>query len=101
MKVLLTGAAGFIGGRIWATLTAAGHEVVPVDAMLSAAHGDATTPPDGVLQVDVRDASGLAPLLHGVDVVCHQAAVVGAGVRSIFGNIPAKTPMTGKAEPIS
>jgi dTDP-L-rhamnose 4-epimerase len=33
-----------------------------------------------VRRVDVRDAAALAPLLKGVDVVCHQAAVVGAGV---------------------
>jgi dTDP-L-rhamnose 4-epimerase len=80
VRVLVTGAAGFIGTRVCAALTGAGHEVVAIDAMLAAAHGDATTPPDGVLEVDVRDASGLASLLPGVDVVCHQAAVVGAGV---------------------
>lgn len=80
MRVLLTGAAGFIGSRIRAQLTDGGHEVVAVDAMLPAAHGDATTPPDGVRVLDVRDAAGLAELLPGVDVVCHQAAVVGAGV---------------------
>ncbi|TPG25635.1 NAD-dependent epimerase/dehydratase family protein [Mycolicibacterium hodleri] len=80
MKVLVTGAAGFIGAQVCKALTGAGHEVVGVDAMLTAAHGDATTPPEGVLEVDVRDASGIASLLPGVDVVCHQAAVVGAGV---------------------
>jgi dTDP-L-rhamnose 4-epimerase len=80
VRILVTGAAGFIGTRVCAALTGAGHEVVAVDAMLTAAHGDATTPPEGVLEVDVRDASGLASLLPGVDVVCHQAAVVGAGV---------------------
>ena len=80
MRVLVTGAAGFIGTRVCAALTTAGHEVVAIDAMLGAAHGDATTPPGGVLEVDVRDASGLASLLPGIDVVCHQAAVVGAGV---------------------
>ena len=32
--------------------------------------------------LDIRDASALAPLLDGVDVVCHQAAVVGAGVNA-------------------
>jgi dTDP-L-rhamnose 4-epimerase len=48
--------------------------------MLTAAHGESPTAPDGVLEVDVRDASGIASLLPGVDVVCHQAAVVGAGV---------------------
>jgi dTDP-L-rhamnose 4-epimerase len=36
--------------------------------------------PEGTHQLDVRDAAGWAHLLEGVDVVCHQAAVVGAGV---------------------
>jgi dTDP-L-rhamnose 4-epimerase len=78
--VLVTGAAGFIGSRVCAALTAAGHDVVGVDAMLTAAHGETSGPPDGVLEVDVRDASSLASLLPGIDLVCHQAAVVGAGV---------------------
>jgi dTDP-L-rhamnose 4-epimerase len=80
VRVLVTGAAGFIGTRVCAALTAAGHEVVAVDAMLTGAHGATSVPPEGVLEVDVRDAAGLASLLPGVDVVCHQAAVVGAGV---------------------
>lgn len=80
VKVLVTGAAGFIGSRVCAALAGAGHQVVAVDAMLAAAHGASSAPPDGVLEVDVRDASGLASLLPGVEVVCHQAAVVGAGV---------------------
>jgi dTDP-L-rhamnose 4-epimerase len=80
VRVLVTGAAGFIGTRVRAALTAAGYDVVAIDAMLSAAHGATSVPPDGVLEVDVRDAPRLASLLPGVDVVCHQAAVVGAGV---------------------
>ncbi|WP_152315008.1 NAD-dependent epimerase/dehydratase family protein, partial [Mycobacterium tuberculosis] len=39
MRVLLTGAAGFIGSRVDAALRAAGHDVVGVDALLPAAHG--------------------------------------------------------------
>ncbi len=80
MKVLLTGSAGFIGGAIDRALTESGDEVVRVDVMLDKAHGSAT-PPRGTHQVDVRDAASWAALLDGVDVVCHQAAVVGAGVR--------------------
>lgn len=80
MKVLLTGAAGFIGSRVAASLAGAGHDVVAVDAMLAAAHGEGVEPPEGVQRVDIRDAGAVASMLDGVDVVCHQAAVVGAGV---------------------
>ncbi|MDT5187655.1 MAG: dTDP-L-rhamnose 4-epimerase [Mycobacterium sp.] len=80
MRVLLTGAAGFIGARAGVALVDAGHEVVAIDAMLAAAHGPDAELPADVRRVDVRDAAALAPLLKGVDVVCHQAAVVGAGV---------------------
>ena len=80
MRVLLTGAAGFIGNRIWARLTGAGHDVVAVDAMLGAAHREGAAPPPGCRRLDIRDADAVADILAGIDVVCHQAAVVGAGV---------------------
>ncbi|MCV7278473.1 NAD-dependent epimerase/dehydratase family protein [Mycolicibacterium flavescens] len=82
MKILLTGAAGFIGGRVWSALRDAGHEVVGVDAMLPAAHGPGAQVPSDCRTLDIRDASALAPLLDGVDAVCHQAAMVGAGVNA-------------------
>ena len=47
--------------------------------MLPAAHGDDPALPPNCQRVDVRNAGRLAPLLAGVDLVCHQAAVVGAG----------------------
>ncbi|OMC37645.1 NAD-dependent dehydratase [Mycobacterium sp. GA-1841] len=80
MRVLLTGAAGFIGTRIAAGLRLAGHEVVALDALLPAAHRAGVEPPPGCQVADIRDRAALAPLLAGIDVVCHQAAVVGAGV---------------------
>jgi len=82
VRVLLTGAAGFIGARVDAALRAAGHDVVAVDVMLPAAHGPGAEPPPDCQVLDIRDASALAPLLNGIDVVCHQAAVVGAGVNA-------------------
>jgi dTDP-L-rhamnose 4-epimerase len=80
VRVLLTGAAGFIGSRVDAALRAAGHDVIAVDALLPAAHGPHPLLPPGCRQIDLRDADALAPLLAGVDLVCHQAAMVGAGV---------------------
>jgi dTDP-L-rhamnose 4-epimerase len=82
VRILLTGAAGFIGARVNTALRDAGHDVVAVDAMLGAAHGPGAEPPPECRVVDIRDASALAPLLDGVDAVCHQAAVVGAGVNA-------------------
>jgi len=81
VKVLLTGSAGFIGSEIARQLTADGDEVVAVDLLLAQAHGaDAALPP-GTHRVDVRDVADWAGLLDGIDVVCHQSALVGAGVK--------------------
>jgi dTDP-L-rhamnose 4-epimerase len=85
MRVVLTGAAGFIGGHIRTALSDAGHEVVAVDLLIASAHGTSAATPAGVLRIDVRDGDALDPHLRGADVVCHQAAVVGAGVDASDG----------------
>jgi dTDP-L-rhamnose 4-epimerase len=85
MRVLLTGAAGFIGTHVLAALRIGDHEVVALDLMIPSAHGESAPPPDGIMGVDVRDAEAMAILLRGVDVVCHQAAVVGAGIDAADG----------------
>lgn len=76
----MTGSAGFIGAAVAEQLEDAGEEVVRVDLMIPEAHAVDAAPPEGTHRVDVRDGEALAPLLQGVDVVCHQAAMVGAGV---------------------
>ncbi|WP_442945760.1 NAD-dependent epimerase/dehydratase family protein [Nonomuraea sp. LPB2021202275-12-8] len=65
MKVLVTGAAGFIGSHVTQALESAGHEVVRLDLRT----GD-----------DVRDPAALDRSLAGAGVVVHQAAKVGLGV---------------------
>jgi len=76
----VTGAAGFIGSAVADALRAEEHDVVAVDVLIPQAHDGAAQAPEGVHQLDVRTAGEWGHLLRGVDVVCHQAAMVGAGV---------------------
>ncbi len=78
MRILLTGAAGFIGARIALLARDRGHEVVPLDAYLPEAHGPGAGD-DDVVRLDLRN-DRLDDVLDGIDVVCHQAAMVGNGV---------------------
>ena len=86
MKVLVTGALGFIGSHVVEALIAAGHEVTAYDALLPAVHPDPdaarTRLPAGVplIEADVRDPGPLRDAVRGVDAVCHQAAMVGLGL---------------------
>jgi nucleoside-diphosphate-sugar epimerase len=76
VKVLVTGAGGFIGGYLIQRLLGAGHEVRGLaldeaDAERIRRAGDAE-----VLFGDVTKAGGLRPAAEGVDVVFHAAARV-------------------------
>jgi dTDP-L-rhamnose 4-epimerase len=81
MRVLVTGAAGFIGSHIAETLRDAGHEVRGLDSLSPAVHNGR---PDHVCSDlvvgDVRDPAAVDAALAGIDAVCHQAAMVGLGV---------------------
>ena len=79
MKMLVTGAAGFIGSHLSDLLLARGHEVCGIDSL---AHGrlenlDAarTSEDFEFLKVDVRDTARLADAAEGCDVVVHLAAL--------------------------
>ncbi|MFI9270934.1 NAD-dependent epimerase/dehydratase family protein [Kitasatospora sp. NPDC052896] len=85
MDILLTGGAGFIGSAIATRLVRAGHRVRVLDALLPAVHpeGRAGVVLPGEVEFvegDVRDRATVERALHGVDAVCHQAAMVGLGL---------------------
>lgn len=80
VRVLLTGAAGFIGSQVRAQLASAGHDVVAFDCLLPAAHGHQPRRPPDLIVADIRDRDAVQTAMGGVDVVVHQAAMVGMGV---------------------
>ncbi|MFN2491218.1 MAG: NAD-dependent epimerase/dehydratase family protein [Actinomycetota bacterium] len=88
MKVLVTGAAGFIGSHVVDALVAAGGDVVAVDALLPSVH---KRPPvqlnarAELRNVDVRDDVAMRRAVYGVDAVCHHAGMVGLGTS--FGDV--------------
>ena len=80
---LVTGGAGFIGSHVVAALIEAGHQVSILDSGHAAAHraplpGQVAGAP--LRRADLRDRAAVAAALAGVDVVVHQAAMVGLGV---------------------
>jgi dTDP-L-rhamnose 4-epimerase len=82
VDVLVTGGAGFIGGHVVAALLDEGHRVRVLDALLPEVHPQGwpghLDPRAELVHGDVRD---LPPgVLDGIEVICHQAAVVGLGV---------------------
>lgn len=78
MKVVVTGATGFMGGRLCAALAGAGHDVrafalpgVDVSGVTSLAGVE-------VAYGDVTDEESLVAAFNGRDAVFHAAAVVEA-----------------------
>lgn len=73
-RVLVTGAAGFIGGHLARTLASSGQDVIALDVEPLAESTLALkriTPVQG----DIRDRQLVATAMQGVSVVYHQAAV--------------------------
>ena len=87
MKILVTGAAGFIGSHLTDSLTQAGHQVLALDALVPELYAksikernwaelDLLTPPPSKIFHDLRNS--LNPkLLEGVEYVFHLAAIPG------------------------
>jgi nucleoside-diphosphate-sugar epimerase len=80
MKYFVTGATGFIGGRVARQLLAAGHEVIALVRTPSRAQ-DLVTEGIKVYAGDITDKESLRIPMTGVDGVFHIAAWYKVGVR--------------------
>ncbi|MEP7179364.1 MAG: NAD-dependent epimerase/dehydratase family protein [Pseudonocardiales bacterium] len=80
MRVLLTGAAGFIGQHVYTRLIERGYPVRGFDSLRSDVHRGVPPSVPGLVVGDVRDGEAVDKALIGVDLVCHLAAKVGLGV---------------------
>lgn len=78
MRVLVTGAAGFVGSHVVDHMVANGHEVVALDRRRPG--HDADNPGATWVRGDVRDPDVWMEQARGTDAVCHQAAMVGLGI---------------------
>ena len=74
MRVLVTGAAGFIGSHLVDAVLAEGAEVVAVDD-LSSGRPENVSPHAELVEADVTDTAAMERLARGCEVVFHQAAL--------------------------
>ncbi len=84
MKVLVTGGAGFIGSFIVDELVRRGHRVRIFDNLEPQVHPGGEKPdylnPDAeFIHADLRDRDALARAVKGMEIIFHQAAMVGVG----------------------
>jgi len=83
MRILVTGGAGFIGSHLVDALVKAGHTVRVLDSFDAQVHEgkrpDYLNAGAEYREGDVRDRNTVRQALQGIDVVFHEAAVVGVG----------------------
>ena len=79
MRILVTGAAGFIGSHLSDALLARGHEVVGVENLSHGTQGNLSEARRSdrfeLHELDVRDRDAVVALAAGSDVVVHLAAL--------------------------
>lgn len=84
MKVLVTGAAGFLGGRVVLALRRRGHRVRALDLPMTAPSlREAQSPDVEEFRADLCLSPDLAKACQGMQAVIHLAAKLGGGDESV------------------
>ncbi len=84
-KVLVTGGAGFIGSFIVDELVRRGYRVRILDNLEPQVHGPERIAPEYLnpdaefINADIRDSEAVRRALDGVEILFHEAALVGVG----------------------
>ena len=79
MKIIITGATGFIGSHVAGRLARAGHEVVATGRNPRKVPALETVPGITLARLELRDPTSWAPALTGGDVLVHIALGWGEG----------------------
>lgn len=91
MKILVTGAAGFLGGHVARYLAAAGHDVTGLDRVA------APDPDFESTQADLLDLDELMGAFTGQEAICHLAAIGDVYLAAERPELAAAVNVTGSA----
>lgn len=91
MKILVTGAAGFLGGSVARHLAAVGHEVRGFDQAAD------SSPAYEAVVGDLLDAESVASAAEGVDAICHLGAIGDVYLAAEQPDLAAKVNVAGSA----
>ncbi len=75
MKILVTGAAGYVGCALVPKLISAGHSVIAYDIMYYGSDGLVPDKNLSIVEGDIRDSAAFSKQVQGVDVVIHLACI--------------------------